>query len=148
MGEYNPYDDTDLSDVEIVEMAMGNPVGEEGLHMKQSAVRLTKAQASVISAALSQYQGAETDTEREITQRTERFLREKFDLDYCEWIGSLLKGFRLNEIDNFASRGNEPSFRIVKHQMVREKADLDFSSLNTRSTAFRSSVVMYSNQWK
>ena len=81
MGDYDPYDSLDLSDAELVEASMGNPVGEHGIALKQSTVRLTKAQAGLISDALSQYDGTETDTEKEVAQRTERILREKFDLD-------------------------------------------------------------------
>jgi len=81
MGDYDPYDETDLTDIELVEMSMGNPVGESGAKMKELQFNLTKAQAQLISDALAQFDGHESDIQQEVAQRTERFIREKFDLD-------------------------------------------------------------------
>lgn len=81
MGDYDPYDESDFTDVELVEMGMGNPVGEKGVKLREIQFQLKKAQAKTISDALSAYNDYEDDIEQEITQRTERFFREQFDLD-------------------------------------------------------------------
>jgi len=80
MGDYDPHDDTDYTDLELVEMSMGNPVGDSGVSMKEIQFGLTKHQADLISRALSQYIDYESDVEQEVAERTERHIREKFDL--------------------------------------------------------------------
>jgi len=80
MDDYDPYDDGDFTQMELVEMAMGNAVGEPGVSMKEIEFQLTKVQADLLSRALSQYNEYETESEQEVAQRTERLIREKFDL--------------------------------------------------------------------
>ena len=59
---------------------MGNAVGDPEVAMKQNGFDFTKIQAHLISDALSEYSGFEGDIEQEVTQRTERLIREKFNL--------------------------------------------------------------------
>lgn len=81
MGDYDPYDANDLTDAELVEMALGNPAGEPQVSMRTSRFNITKVQAHLISDALAQYDSYESDVEREVAQRTERIIRERFDLE-------------------------------------------------------------------
>jgi len=80
MDDFDEYDDTDFSQAELVEMAMGNPIGEDGLAMKTNTHRLTKAQAGLICEALSETD-FENDFEIEVAQRTQTLLMESFDLE-------------------------------------------------------------------
>jgi len=81
MDDTDPYDPNSYSQAEIVEMMMGNGVGEPKTSMKEAPIQLTSAQASIISRALSEFSGYETDSEIEVGQRTERLIREKYDLE-------------------------------------------------------------------
>lgn len=52
-----------------------------GVKLRESSFDLSKVQAKLISDALSEYDGFETDVEREVGQRTERLLRERIDIE-------------------------------------------------------------------
>ncbi|PSQ33455.1 hypothetical protein BRD09_00850 [Halobacteriales archaeon SW_10_68_16] len=81
MADFGPYDEWNYSEDELVEMAMGNPVGDVGLSMQKTRFNLTKIQGELISRALAQYDGFESDLEREVAERTEQMIREKSDFE-------------------------------------------------------------------
>lgn len=86
MDDYDPYDDADLTDEEMIQAAMGAsipmelPDGNYELEMNTNNFSLTKVQAGILCDALRSYHG-ETRVQQETARRTQDLLKQKFDIE-------------------------------------------------------------------
>lgn len=81
MTDFSPYEDWDYSEDELVEMAIGNPVGEAGLAMETTRFNLTKVQGELIVRALAEYDEFDNTLERQVAKRTGQVMRDKLDIE-------------------------------------------------------------------
>jgi len=86
MGDYDPYDDADLTEEEIIQAIMGKTIEIETpgdtlyLEMSTNKIPMTKEQAGIIVEALRRYEG-EAPVQQETARRTQTLLKQKFDIE-------------------------------------------------------------------